>query len=269
MVSMDAFASAFGFDAKSDDVWTTLGKVTAVGSGTLSVLLGGSATPTECEAYCLASVGDVVFVAITKGRARAIACKGVDAATWRTALGLGSMATEDSSDYLPVSGGTLTGSLTLNNSSVSISHPDTWRSALCVGSWGQMYDTTGQITLSTSWQKIPMTNFEGVGTSALSNGIKVTNAGIYVISGQFRVSNGFTANDLVHVGLFVNDYVKAEGCRRMITTSDWGTVETVPHILQLAVNDVVSIRARNEGGARGYVPKGYPENTYLSVKQIA
>lgn len=76
MVSMDAFASAFGFDAKSDDVWTTLGKVTAVGSGTLSVLLGGSATPTECEAYCVAGVGDIVFVAITKGRARAIAKRG-------------------------------------------------------------------------------------------------------------------------------------------------------------------------------------------------
>lgn len=100
MVTMDAFASAFGFDAKSDDVWTTLGKVTAVGSGTLSVLLGGSATPTECEAYCVAGVGDIVFVAITKGRARAIACKGVDAATWRNALGLGSMATETASDYL-------------------------------------------------------------------------------------------------------------------------------------------------------------------------
>lgn len=76
MVSMDAFASAFGFDAKSDDVWTTLGKVTAVNGSTLSVLLGGSATPTECEDYCLANVGDIVFVAISKGRARAIAVKG-------------------------------------------------------------------------------------------------------------------------------------------------------------------------------------------------
>lgn len=76
MVGMDAFASAFGFDAKSDDVWTTLGKVTAVNGSTLSVLLGGSATPTECEAYCLAEVGDIVFVAISKGRARAIAVKG-------------------------------------------------------------------------------------------------------------------------------------------------------------------------------------------------
>lgn len=134
MVTMDAFASAFGFDSKSDDVWTTLGKVTAVGSGTLSVLLGGSATPTECEAYCLASVGDIVFVAITKGRARAIACKGVDAATWRNALSLGSMATEDSSDYLPVSGGTLTGSLAVNTTSVTFSDPTVWTSALGVDS---------------------------------------------------------------------------------------------------------------------------------------
>lgn len=76
MVAMDVFAHAFGFDAKSDDVWTTLGKVTAVNGSTLSVLLGGSATPTECEAYCLAEVGDIVFVAISKGRARAIAVKG-------------------------------------------------------------------------------------------------------------------------------------------------------------------------------------------------
>lgn len=120
MVTMDAFASAFGFDAKSDDVWTTLGKVTAVNGGTLSVLLGGSATPTECEAYCLAGVGDIVFVAITKGRARAIACKGVDAATWRTALGLGSIAIEDADDYLPVSGGTLTGEPTVLQHHASI-----------------------------------------------------------------------------------------------------------------------------------------------------
>lgn len=134
MVTMDAFASAFGFDAKSDDVWTTLGKVTAVGSGTLSVLLGGSATPTECEAYCLASVGDVVFVAITKGRARAIACRGVDAATWRNALDLGSMATEDADDYLPTAGGTLSGSLAVNTTSVTFSDPTVWTSALGVDS---------------------------------------------------------------------------------------------------------------------------------------
>ena len=81
MVSMDVFASAFGFDAKSDDVWTALGKVTAISGNTFSVMLGGSATPMECEAYCHAVVGDIVFVVISKGNARAIANKGGEAAT--------------------------------------------------------------------------------------------------------------------------------------------------------------------------------------------
>ena len=78
MVSMDAFASAFGFDAKSDDVWTCLGKVTAITSGKASVLLGGSATPTLCECYCPCAVGDTVFVVISKGVARIIARRGID-----------------------------------------------------------------------------------------------------------------------------------------------------------------------------------------------
>lgn len=75
MVAMDVFAHAFGLDSKSDDVWTTLGKVTAVHGATVDVILGGSATPTECEAYCLPKVGDIVFVVISQGRARAIASK--------------------------------------------------------------------------------------------------------------------------------------------------------------------------------------------------
>lgn len=80
MVSMDVFASAFGFDTKSDDVWTALGKVTSVNGNILSVMLGGSATPMECEAYCHANVGDIVFVVISKGKARAISDKGGDSA---------------------------------------------------------------------------------------------------------------------------------------------------------------------------------------------
>ena len=76
MVSMDEFANAFGFDAKSNDTWTTLGKVTAVSGNTLSVKLGGSTSTTDCEAYCLADVGDIVLVVITNGSARAVAVKG-------------------------------------------------------------------------------------------------------------------------------------------------------------------------------------------------
>ena len=80
MVAMDVFASAFGLDDKSKESWTTLGKVTAVSGNTLSVLLGGSSTPTECESYCAASVGDIVLVVIMNGHARAVAVKGGDVA---------------------------------------------------------------------------------------------------------------------------------------------------------------------------------------------
>ena len=76
MVTMESFAQAFGFDAKPSDTWTTLGKVTAVSGNTLSVKLGGSSTATDCEAYCVAGVGDIVFVVVTNGAARAVATKG-------------------------------------------------------------------------------------------------------------------------------------------------------------------------------------------------
>ena len=253
MVTMDAFASAFGFDAKSDDVWTTLGKVTAVNSGTLSVLLGGSATPTECEAYCLASVGDIVFVAITKGRARAIACKGVDAATWRTALGLGSMATEDADDYLPTSGGTLTGSLTLANSSVSISSPATWRAALGVDVWGQVLEQTGNLSLTTSAQKVPLKTFTGNGCSLSANGIKVSKAGHYMVAGSIYMTTGYTANDLIHAAVYVNSTNVGECLTRPPITNPYQTATITPFVVSLAENDVVYLYAYNQAAARGVV----------------
>ena len=77
MVTLDTIADAFGFNQRMDADWSTLGKVAADnGDGTLSVLLGGSATPTTCQAYCIASAGDIVFVVISKGKARAIARQG-------------------------------------------------------------------------------------------------------------------------------------------------------------------------------------------------
>lgn len=76
MVALDVFAHAFGFDEKNDGAWFTLGKVTAVNGSKLSVLLGGSATPTQVESYCAAAVGDVVLVVVSKGQARAIAKRG-------------------------------------------------------------------------------------------------------------------------------------------------------------------------------------------------
>lgn len=79
MVSLDDMAAAFGFNVKSDSDWSTLGKVSAVNQdGTISALLGGSATPTTCAAYCAAEVGDIVYVIVSHGKARAIARQGGD-----------------------------------------------------------------------------------------------------------------------------------------------------------------------------------------------
>ena len=78
MTTLDTVAEVFGFDAnsKGDVLWTTLGKVTSVSGSTFGVMLGGSDVATECEAYCLARVGDVVLVVVSKGRPRAVARKG-------------------------------------------------------------------------------------------------------------------------------------------------------------------------------------------------
>lgn len=110
MVTMESFAQAFGFDAKSNDTWVTLGKVQSVSGNTLSVKLGGSTSTTACEAYCLADVGDIVLVVITNGSARAVAVKGGGA-------------------FLPLTGGTLTGNLMVKHSGVDASKADNGRTS--------------------------------------------------------------------------------------------------------------------------------------------
>lgn len=78
-VSLDAVASAFGFDDRRPRRWAALGKVQAVNAdGSLSVLIGGATAPTDCAAYCTAAAGDVVYVAVEDGKARAIARQGGD-----------------------------------------------------------------------------------------------------------------------------------------------------------------------------------------------
>lgn len=227
MVSMDAFASAFGFDAKSDDVWTALGKVTAVNGGTLSILLGGSATPMECEAYCDATVGDIVFVAISKGRARAIACKG------------GSPDPD----------------------------PNALRELLGIKAYGGMTELTSAQTLTASAAKLSLKTFSGVGCSASSNGIKVENAGTYMVWGGVYMTTGYTVNDLVHVIVRQNSSTLIEGMGRPVVANTYTMLTTMPVIVTASAGDVFYLYAYNQTGARGVI--GSSAATGLYIRQIA
>lgn len=130
MVTMESFAQAFGFDAKPSDTWTTLGKVTAVSGNTLSVKLGGSSTATDCEAYCIAGVGDIVLVVITNGAARAVAVKGGgNKSAMLDLLNVGEVKEKDVSTAVSVANNT-------NKSLGSLSlEAGTW-----LVSWGAVFD---------------------------------------------------------------------------------------------------------------------------------
>lgn len=231
MVSMDAFASAFGFDAKSDDVWTTLGKVTAVGSGTLSVLLGGSATPTECEAYCVAGVGDIVFVAITKGRARAIACKGGGA-------------------YLPLSGGTITGDLTVEGDvtfegDASITEQASWRDALGLGSMATE-SASDYVSTSVGIGTVYEANKGSINTTANQDayvqGAKITlPAGKYVIYTQWVFNSASSAAGSTTVGIGYSSGIWNDSRDRIRQVDAWFTSHSTTYICTLAAqNDIYS-----------------------------
>lgn len=112
------------------------------------------------------------------------------------------------------------------------------------------YSTT--VSLTTSAQKLPLnTTFIGSGCSKSSNGIKVDEAGVYVISGSAYFSTGFTSLDLVHVLVYVNNTPKVEAVMRIGTANYYVTVTPPPIIVSLSANDVVYLYAYNQGGNRG------------------
>lgn len=76
MVTAAELASALGIGEDVDATWTVLGKVTSVGATKLLVKIGSSSTAVNVERFCDAAVGDIVYIVVEDGVARAIACKG-------------------------------------------------------------------------------------------------------------------------------------------------------------------------------------------------
>lgn len=76
MVTAAELASALGIGEDADATWTVLGKVTSVLPQKLVVKIGSSQTNIGVERYCDANVGDIVYIVVEDGVARAIACRG-------------------------------------------------------------------------------------------------------------------------------------------------------------------------------------------------
>lgn len=197
MVALDVFAHAFGFDEKNDGAWFTLGKVTAVNGSKLSVLMGGSATPTECEAYCLAGVGDVVLIIIKDGAPRAIACKGGGA-------------------YLPIAGGTITGDLTVEgdvsfDGEATITEQSAWRDALGLGS---MATETASDYLKRKPTNLPQDTSTGSGFPLVLSDTFANNGEIsYMSAANFRTLIGTSYSNAVSL------YDNASGTTGNVTLS--------------------------------------------------
>ena len=121
------------------------------------------------------------------------------------------------------------------------------------GTYGALYSLSSSLSLTTTSQKVPIDTFVGEGCSKSSNGIKVKEAGVYEISGSAYFSTGFTANDLVHVEIWVNSTVINDAIFRTGTANYYCSVAVAPIIYSLNAGDVVYLYAYNQAGARGLV----------------
>lgn len=133
------------------------------------------------------------------------------------------------------------------------------REAAGVHAYGSLTEMSSTVTLTTTWQKLPLSSskFIGSGCSVSSNGLKVSKAGTYEIYGSMYIGTGYTAKDIVHLGIYKTTGSTAtqmhDWRRRAYDANPYEVFNAGPIILTLAANDVIDLRAYNQGGARGSV----------------
>ena len=130
---------------------------------------------------------------------------------------------------------------------------DAWRKALGIYAHGTFTELTSNMTLTKSFVKMPFKTFSGVGCSAYSNGIKVDNAGVYIVSGGMYCSTGYNSSDYVHIRIMVNNTNVYDYIDRVSSSTPYTIYQTMPVILDLQTNDVVYLYVQNETAARGNV----------------
>ena len=147
------------------------------------------------------------------------------------------------------------------------------RQQLKIDAYGSLTEMSSTWTLTTSWQKLPLSSakFVGTGCSASSNGLKVTNAGTYMIWGSAYLGTGYTAADIVHLGIYKTTGSTAtqmhDWRKRVYNGSPYEVLNAGPIVLTLAANDVIDLRAYNQTAARGTVNS--LAGVGLVIKQIA
>ena len=78
---------------------------------------------------------------------------------------------------------------------------------------------------------------------------------------------GFTANDIVHLRIYVNSTYNMDSVKRMGTSNPYEVVYNGVLIKELNAGDMIYLYAYNQTAARGNV--GNQANTRLTVNRIA
>lgn len=136
--------------------------------------------------------------------------------------------------------------------------------------YGVLKDLSANRALTSSSTKIPLITFNGSGCSLSSNGIKVTNGGVYTVCASIYLGDGFTANDIVHLVINVNSKEIIHEQIRLHLAGAWTTYSTDNTIVNLNAGDVVYMYAYNQSGARGNVVRSSPTRCpILTINRIA
>lgn len=153
-----------------------------------------------------------------------------------------------------------------------IGKPQAFRSAIGIGgAYGTYFGVASTLSLTTTAQKVALKTFSGVNCSASSNGIKIAQAGTYLVWVGTGAASGFTAGDRVHVRLYKNStFTGYEAAALVHAAAAWIPVANGPFIVSCAVDDVLYVYAYNESGARGQVANStQADSCGLAIIRIA
>ncbi len=147
-----------------------------------------------------------------------------------------------------------------------------FRNAIGIGgAYGTYFGVATTLSLTTSAQKVALKTFSGVNCSSSSNGIKISQAGTYLVWVGTGAASGFTAGDRVHVRLYKNStFTGYEAAALVHAAAAWIPVANGPFIVSCAVDDVLYVYAYNESGARGQVANStQADSCGLAIIRIA